>query len=189
MATAAFATVEPIFIRRKDLPPTSDSDTKYNILDMCLAAERVTGRETILGAQEIHGLWRIYPATTEARGKLLVQGLTVRGIHMTVHGRNPYLTRAMPGSSGIDIPSTKLWISDVPLSIADEDIESAVEKLGVVARSRLISERVRNRDGKLTRFLTGRRYRLRVCQCTGKAPAKIGTDRTYSGKTLLQRNA
>ena len=56
----------------------------------------------------------------------------------------------------VEIPSTKLWISDIPLSCANEDIESALSRLGVVLRSKLIQEKNRNRDGKLTHFLTGR---------------------------------
>jgi hypothetical protein len=56
MATAGYATVEPVFIRRRDRPYAGDSDTRYDVLDICLAAEKVSGKETILGAQETNGL-------------------------------------------------------------------------------------------------------------------------------------
>ena len=58
----------------------------------------------------------------------------------------------------VEIPSTKLWISDIPLLCANEDIESALSRLGIVLRSKLIQEKNRNGDGKLTRFFTGRRF-------------------------------
>ena len=44
------------------------------------------------------------------------------------------------------------------ISCANEDIESALSRLGVVLRSKLIQETPRNRDGKLTHLLTGRRF-------------------------------
>ena len=51
---------------------------KYDTLEICLAAEKVSGTETILGAQEIRGLWRVYPLTRTARNKLLIENLTLR---------------------------------------------------------------------------------------------------------------
>ena len=53
------------FLLRRDLP-LNDS-FKYDTLEICLAAEKVSGTETILGAQEIRGLWRVYPITRTAR--------------------------------------------------------------------------------------------------------------------------
>jgi len=151
MATAS--SVEPVFIRQKDLPQVNNQ--RFDTLDFCLAAERVTGPETILGAQSIRGLWRIYPLTNQARDKLLIDGLSLGGRTIQVHNKNPFILR---GQGGAEIPSTKLWLSDIPISISNEDIESALIRLGVTARSALFNERVRNKDGKLTRFLTGRRF-------------------------------
>ena len=44
------------------------------------------------------------------------------------------------------------------MSVSNEDIESALVRLGCVFRSPLLMEKIRNRDGKLTRFHTGRRF-------------------------------
>ena len=82
MASATSQHTEPVFLLRRDLPPidptrmndTEDQYDRYSALEICLAAERVAGRETILGAQEIRGLWRIYPMSRPARNLLLIGG-------------------------------------------------------------------------------------------------------------------
>lgn len=145
--------VEPVFLLRRELPP--ENGTRYDTLEVCLAAEKVSGSETVLGAQEIRGLWRVYPLTRAARSALLIEGIALRQHTVQVHDKNPFILR---GQDGVEVPATKLWLSDIPISIASEDIESALNRLGVVARSSLMQERTRNRDGKLTRFLTGRRF-------------------------------
>ena len=72
-----------------------------------------------------------------------------------MYDKNPFILR---GQDGTESPSTKLWISEIPISCDDKDIESNLVRLGCVLRSPLILEEMRNRNGKLTRFLTGRRY-------------------------------
>ena len=62
MASAdGFSTVEPVFVLKNALPGY------FTSYDMCLATEKACGTDLILGAQEIRGLWRIYPTTREAR--------------------------------------------------------------------------------------------------------------------------
>ena len=56
------------------------------------------------------------------------------------------------------MPVTKVWISDILISCDGKDIETALVRLGCVLRSSLINEKIRNKDGKLTRFLTGWRF-------------------------------
>ena len=151
--------VEPVFFKHKDLPadPTrfSANQETFPVLEICLAAERVCGRETVLGAQCIKGLWRIYPLTREARNQLLIEGIVVGGCTVSLHDKNPYIVR---GGDGVEVPVTKLFISDIPISVANEDIESALVRLGCTLRSSLLMEKIRNKDGKLTRFITGRRF-------------------------------
>ena len=68
---------------------------------------------------------------------------------------NPFIVR---GGSGEEVPVTKVWISDIPISVDGKDIETALVRLGCVLRSSLINEKIRNKDRTLTRFLTGRRF-------------------------------
>ena len=156
MAEAAInndnGSVLPVFIRRRSIP----GEDQLTCLSMCLAAEKASGKNTILGAQEIRGLWRVYPLTENARQLLLVKGIVIRGVIVTCHATNPF--RIKTSAAGRELPVTKLWISDLPISVADEEIENSLIKLDVEIRSDIVRECCRNADNKLTHFQTGRRY-------------------------------
>ena len=143
--------VEPVFILKKDLPPSLEP--RFTTLDICLSCESVSGRETIVGCQQIRGLIRIYPNSRSARDVLLTSGVEIAGIAITVFDKNPYILRG-----GQESPATKVWIGDIPISVSGTDIESALVRVGCTLRSKLMFEKSRDRDGKLTRFLTGRRF-------------------------------
>jgi len=145
--------VLPVFIKSKDVPRSGDR--RPTVLEVCLAAERTSGSGSVLGAQEIHGLWRIYPATKAARTQLLIEGVTLRQTSLSLFDNNPFILK---DSSGEEKPSTKLWIDDIPISSADSEIELALKKMGCELRSEIKQERARDADNKLTRFLTGRRF-------------------------------
>lgn len=144
--------VEPVFFLKRDLPPGVEG--QLGTLDICLSAERVSGPESVTGAQEIRGLWRIYPSSRTARADLLVSGIEVHGHAITLHNKNPFILR----EDGTESPTTKVWISDIPISVCTADLESALARSGAKLRSSMMMEKARNRDGKLTRFLTGRRF-------------------------------
>ena len=97
----------------------------------------------------------MYPLTRTARNKLLIENLTLRQKTVQVYDKNTFIVR---GGSGEEVPVTKVWISDIPISVDGKDIETALVRLRCVLRSSLINEKIRNKDGKLTRFLTGRRF-------------------------------
>ena len=103
----------------------------------------MSGTETILGAQEIRGLWRVYPLTRTARNKLLIDNLTLRQKTVQVYDNNPFIVK---GGSGEEVPVTKVWISDIPISVDGKDIETALVRLGCVLRSSLINEMIRNKE-------------------------------------------
>ena len=148
--------VEPVFFSKRDLPFTRDDISRsLEALEICVAAELVSSKETVTAAQEIKGLWRLYPTTREARNKLLVAGLTLKGTSIRLYDKNPYILR---NQSGQEIPATKVYVSDIPLSCDNKDIETALIRLGCVLRSQVMYEKIRNKDGKLTRFYTGRRF-------------------------------
>ena len=146
--------VLPVFFKSKDLPDAF-SDRPASVLEICLAAERTAGSGSTIGAQLIGGLWRLYPATKEARSVLLVQGLRLRGVLVQVQNSNPFVIR---GDSGEERVTTKVWVDNVPISVADKEIEHSLLKSGCELRSSVQMERARNADQKLTRFLTGRRF-------------------------------
>ena len=142
--------VLPVFLKNPN-----PAENRISGLEIYLAAERTAGQGSIKGAQDIRGLWRIYPTTREARNELLIKGMSVRGSALQVATTNPFLLR---DKSGEESPTTKVWIADVPISVANSEIEHSLVKTGCELRSAVKLECYRDQDNKLTRFETGRRF-------------------------------
>ena len=79
----------------------------------------MSGTDKLLGAQEIRGLWRVYPLTRTARNKLLIENLILRQKTVQVYENKPFIVR---GGSGEEVPVTKVWVSDIPISVDGKDI-------------------------------------------------------------------
>lgn len=149
------ASIEPVFARNNTLPAFIDKE--YSTSELCSAVEKCSGFGSAIGAQRIGGLWRIYPATETARQKLLISGIVLRGVQVSMRGRNPFIV--MSGDGGqTESQSTRLSIGNIPLSFSDTEILECVKALKCEPRSKLFSERDRDASGKLTRWLTGRRF-------------------------------
>ncbi|GFS19679.1 hypothetical protein ElyMa_005038900 [Elysia marginata] len=95
---------------------------------MCLAASKAVGREGVLGVQKIGALWRLYPSSQQKRVELLIKGIMIEEKLMNVASQNPFIIR---GGDGVEIPSTKLTISDLPISVANDTVETALIKNGL----------------------------------------------------------
>ena len=105
------ASCQPVFVMASMLPPETVADTA----SLCTACEAVGGWGSMKGAQRIRGQWRLYPNTRAARDKLLLEGFTLGGTKIQPLDKNPFLLH--PG--GEEIPSTRLWIGNVPISCCD----------------------------------------------------------------------
>ncbi|KAL8621862.1 hypothetical protein ACOMHN_046066 [Nucella lapillus] len=147
------AGVTPVFILNNQLPAFDEKN--FTTAEICVAVEKTSGYETIEGAQR-RILWRIYPRSSEARQILLLQGFAIRHVRVEVKDRNPFVVTTADGER--EIEATKLIINNVPLSYSDEDILKTIKKIDVNIRSKLIHERDRDSNGKLTRWKTGRRF-------------------------------
>ena len=109
MTMSSHTSAHPVFVRTKDIP---DSESiRSTVLEICLAADRETGQGTVLGAQDIRGLWRVYPATSEARSQLLVKGLRIRNTLIQPSITNPFILR---DDTGEEKPATKVWADNIP---------------------------------------------------------------------------
>ncbi|KAL8619992.1 hypothetical protein ACOMHN_015274 [Nucella lapillus] len=153
----------PVFVLNNQLP--SFDQKPFTTTELCAAAEKVCGYNSIEGSQKIGNLWRIYPRNKETRQALTIQGFVLRGVVISVKTTNPYLQsrnighRAQSGDTiSYQTPSTKLIIGNIPLSYTDTDILQAVKQQGVTVLSHLIAERDRDESGKLTHWKTGRRF-------------------------------
>lgn len=144
-APACFISNNCILIGKDDQP--------IRPLEICYACEKVTGKGSIEGVQKMNGLWRIYPMNLKAYNELTVKGIGLRGQMVEVLRRNPTLLTNDKGN-----PTTRLTIGNVFLSTANSEIENALDKAGVVRRSPLRFECLRDKDGGLTSFKSGRRF-------------------------------
>lgn len=149
MANNEVVSAPPVFFLHDEAP----DDVTH--VDICQAAERLVGFGSIVGAQRLGGLWRLYPINREIRAKLLTLKLLIRGRSIPLRSQNPFSIRDKEGK---EIPSTRLSIDGLPVSIASSDLEGYLQKAGASFRSHILWEKARDEDGKLTRWVTGRRY-------------------------------
>ena len=147
--------VEPVFLKCTAIPSTED---ELSTIDICLLAEKVSGYKTMVCAQRIGGLWRLYPNSREARATLLTAGLHIKGISVPLYDKNPFRMR---GADGEEVPSTRVTISNVPISCSNIDIEQAIEAQGVTLLTRAKYQLARDPKTKgLSRFYNGQRFML-----------------------------
>ena len=146
---------KPVFVLNRVLPGAEEK--AYTVSELCRAAEKTAGFDSVIGAQRIGGLWRLYPKTMDARMALLSKGLILRSHTIEVKDKNPFIVRDSAGTE-TEIPSTRVVIGNVPISVSNTDILNAIVQLGVKTRSSIRDELDRDENGKLTRWLTGRRF-------------------------------
>ena len=83
---------EPLFVTARSLPYF---DSPPDTIDMCSAAEAVTGKGTMRGVQRIKGLWRLYPRQSQFRDKLLMEGIVMKGMRIQLVDKKTLLDRGI----------------------------------------------------------------------------------------------
>ena len=73
---------------------------------------------------------------------------------MSLLPKNPFTLQ----DQNSEKPATKLGVGNVPLSVDDNVIETALKKLGCEMRSMVRKELARDKNGKLTNWEMGRRF-------------------------------
>lgn len=152
--------VEPVFFLNSEVPQHDNNWlTTYEI---CTAVSEVVDepkppedaeKSVIDGAQKIGNLWRIYLLDSEARVTLLSNGITLRGQQVTLRNRNPFTIAGFE-----NVPTTRLFIRNIPLSFDNEEIAKVLKAKGVQFAGPLKYSRARTPDNKLTNFKTGDRF-------------------------------
>ena len=135
-----------ILIRIKDHDP-----------DPFMAKElyQVIKREELEGVQRVRGLWRIYVTSGEARMKLLSVGFSINGYSVRPYDQNPY--RPLISNNDPMQQTTKVTISNLPLSIANEEIETMLRGMQCELQTKVAYEYVRDDDNRLTSIKNGNR--------------------------------
>ncbi len=144
--------IKPVYIRSTSIPA---GDRALSVTELCRSVEKTCGQNSVDGAQFFGGLWRIYMTSDAARMDILLSGFDIRGIHVDPSDSNPFSIKA---ANGQEVPTTKLTISDIPLFVKDEEICTALDKLGIKLVGGLKLEYSRDEAGQLTRWKTGRRF-------------------------------
>ena len=139
----------PVFILNREAPDN------VGHIELFEAAEKITGFGTMVACQRIGAVWRIHGSTYEVRAKLVSKKLLVRGLSVPIYSQNPLSYR---DKNGQEIPSTRLSIDGVPVSIATVDLEGYLLKAGAKLRSPITWERVKYSNGQLSRCHSGRRF-------------------------------
>ena len=140
--------VLPLFIKAELVPE------KFNVVEICVACERVTGKGSIDGATLVNRLWRVLPFNEVSRAKLLTEGIKLAGNQVIFEGKNPFLH---PSGEG-ETQTTKLIVKNLPFSYSQEAVERNLVSAGFKIRSKMQWMKGRNRTtGHLTDFRDGRR--------------------------------
>ena len=140
--------VLPLYIKAELVPE------KFNVVEICVACERVTGKGSIDGATLVNRLWRVLPFNEVSRAKLLSEGIKLAGSHIIFEGKNPFLH---PSGEG-ETQTTKLIVKNLPFSYSQEAVERNLVSAGFKIRSKMQWMKGRNRTtGHLTDFRDGRR--------------------------------
>ncbi len=121
-STSTPASAPPVFFLHKEAPDDISID------EICRAAERVSGYKSIFGAQRLGALWRLYPINMEARAKLASSKLLLRNKSISLCSQNPL---AMRDAQGNEVPTTKLIIDGVPVSVASQVLLDGITEVGV----------------------------------------------------------
>ena len=127
----------PVFVKARDI---NVENRPLTTLEMCRAAEAITGPGKIEGAQPIRGLWRIYCLSQEARIALLTEKIHLRGLTVDVYDRNPF--------SRPEGENTYLAVHDIPLSYDNNEITKWLETHGFTPVSPVRDLFARDEQGK-----------------------------------------
>ena len=151
------STYPTLFVQSKDLPK---SDKQIYGLEVYNAVEAATGKlDKAECVQKIRGLWRITLKCNLSRAAILTKGLSIRGHHVTVLSKNPFLS-----PEGEETVSLK--INNVPYSVSHETIKNKLRSIGVVLTNEMQWEMYKD-DNKMLACKTGRRF---VSICPPKKP-------------------
>ena len=154
MATARG--IHPVFVKHSDMG--LDMNHQLREFDLCKELWKVIRREELEGVQRVRGLWRIYINVETARVKLLSEGFSFNGLSIRLYDENPF--RQSQEIKDRSIRTTKVIISNLPLSIANEEVETMLVRLGCKLETKAEYEYIRDEGGNLTSIKNGNRFVL-----------------------------
>ena len=156
--------VEPVFILDRDIP--GQSQLKLRPYDICMEASKVIGKESVLGAQNVRGTWRLFCKSREKRLELLVKGISLRGKSVSLFEKNPRSTQDDPSQM-----VEKITIKDLAITVSNDEVKEYLSAKGVSLTTDVRYGKERDPEGDITPFLNGDRFAY------AKAPIQPVLDR------------
>ena len=145
--------VEPVFFKQHDYGGSQESDIQLAPYDVCVAVGRIIGTSSVDGAQNIGGIWRIYLKSRESRARLLIRKeVPINGKIVPLFDKNPALMNQF------NMNCEKVTIKDLPLSVANTEIENFLSLNNVTIVSDIKYGKIRDSNGDLTNFKNGDRF-------------------------------
>ena len=161
--------ISTVFVMANSLPdfgkPIYGSEIAESLID-------VVGRENVDTVQKINGVWRLSVNNPKARLEILRRGFTVRNHSVSVLNENPYL---IGGEETIQI-----IISNIPSSVADEEIKHSLRMEGLKIGTRFRYEQYRDSNKKMISVKTGRRF-INIAPPQKPLPKKITVANIFIG--------
>ena len=124
---------------------------EINNYELCEAVADAIGEQSVVGAQRIKNLWRIYLKNEEAKLRLIAEGLEVGDSTITLSAQNPY-SRPLQGDS------VKITVRDLPLTHTNKDVQNLLQGLGARLTSEVKICQIRKADGKFSGYINADRY-------------------------------
>ena len=157
------ASTTPVFFKADEAPDG------VSVPEICMAAESKIGYGNVAGAVKKSNLWRIHGKCADDKAKLLApdgpwpciiiqrkENDELKSYKIRLYAKNPLSSTL--DENGDVVPTTKLIIDGFLLSVSGEDIKKSLEKLGVNVTSKVFFDRAWLTNGKLSRFVNGRRF-------------------------------
>ena len=97
----------PTYLKKRSVP----DDCDIQAIDICVASETICGEGRVIGSQDMKSHWIIYVLDDKDADTLSERGIILGNKKIDVYKENPF------EKDGIPIPSTKLIISNLPLTV------------------------------------------------------------------------
>ena len=164
--TESIESTTPVFIKARDVP------WELTVEEICEATERKIGSGNIAGAVRKGGVWRLHARTPDDKTQLLaipsmtivrkttgIGGSDTNGkeeVLVNLYSKNPLNNVIIDGKV---VPSVKLIIDGLYLSVSMDDVKSSLEKLdGVTLQSNIFFDKARRADKTISPWVNGKRY-------------------------------
>ena len=134
-----------MYIVHHELPDTK----RYTELDMCQLIDEIVPNQTVASLL-FKDVWTIWLKSQDAHRKLVdLKSIVVGNVRVELHADYPLQK---------PIPNEKLTFRDLPFWISNDEILDYLEHFGIVAKTGVISARLRDGQNKLTKFYSGDRF-------------------------------